>query len=629
MENGTENGENHHVDENDEKVNEIEKVHEIKKVKEIEKVKKRSMLGKPLKFLYADGADEDRKWVIGQDAIKYLESIERPLAIITIAGIYRTGKSFILNQLAGRVDGFDIGPTVEPCTEGIWLWEVDESTIENAHPGWHYVLLDTEGIGSYTNTETYDIQVFSLALLLSSFFIYNSTNSIDETAMDRLSLVVELTKHIRVQSHGTDKDDPNQFRLYFPNFMWLVRDFALELIVGGEKISPKQYLENALNPVKGDPARVGSKNQIRECIKTFFPDRDCFTLIRPVKEESQLQQLAKLAHTDLRPEYRDQLDVLKQYIYRHVTLKKINNQALNGSMLVELTKQYIAAINDGGVPTISTAWENVVQQESQKALGSAIKLYQSRMEAFLDSNGGIAEEDVLLQVHENATTAAWELYRTKAIGSGFFLFEEELDKSLKEIYGKMRENNIRKSIQDCEKLLRGLTKSIEDAINTGEISSIELLEEEWERKLDTYQTTARGPGKYQVQASLLEKRMLETARKVHLSVMKQHQQEWDYKFKQEDERRGKEYERLDLLYREQEENKKRNDERLVSLLNENNEWRETVKSIEDEKKELIDIALKLQERIEKSEGLALQDQNILSKRQLEKLEENDGNCLVM
>jgi hypothetical protein len=35
-----------------------------------------------------------------------------------------------------------------------------------------------------------------MALLLASFFIYNSTGSIDENALNSLSLVVNLTKHI-------------------------------------------------------------------------------------------------------------------------------------------------------------------------------------------------------------------------------------------------------------------------------------------------------------------------------------------------------------------------------------------------------------------------------------------------
>jgi len=32
--------------------------------------------------------------------------------VISVAGLYRTGKSFVLNQLAGSQNGFDIGATV-------------------------------------------------------------------------------------------------------------------------------------------------------------------------------------------------------------------------------------------------------------------------------------------------------------------------------------------------------------------------------------------------------------------------------------------------------------------------------------------------------------------------------------
>ena len=39
-------------------------------------------------------------------------------------------------------------------------------------------------------------------MLLSSLFIYNQMGGIDEAALDRLSLVTEMTKHIRVRSEG-------------------------------------------------------------------------------------------------------------------------------------------------------------------------------------------------------------------------------------------------------------------------------------------------------------------------------------------------------------------------------------------------------------------------------------------
>ena len=49
-------------------------------------------------------------------------------------------------------------------------------------------------------TAQYSTQIFSLAVLLSSLFVYNHMGGIDESALDRLSLVTEMTKHIRVRA---------------------------------------------------------------------------------------------------------------------------------------------------------------------------------------------------------------------------------------------------------------------------------------------------------------------------------------------------------------------------------------------------------------------------------------------
>jgi hypothetical protein len=40
------------------------------------------------------------------------------VSIVAIAGIYRTGKSYVLNRLLGRSQGFEIGGSVQACTKG-------------------------------------------------------------------------------------------------------------------------------------------------------------------------------------------------------------------------------------------------------------------------------------------------------------------------------------------------------------------------------------------------------------------------------------------------------------------------------------------------------------------------------
>jgi hypothetical protein len=49
-----------------------------------------------------------------------------------------------------------------------------------------------------------------------------------------------------------DDVDPEEYAKYFPSFMWVVRDFTLQLVdQEGEMISPKDYLEKALSNQKG------------------------------------------------------------------------------------------------------------------------------------------------------------------------------------------------------------------------------------------------------------------------------------------------------------------------------------------------------------------------------------------
>lgn len=100
-----------------------------------------------------------------------------------------------------------------------------------------------------------------MAMLLSSYFIYNSVGSIDEKAIQSLSLVINLSKLLQ---KGNEKEMKNILSC-FPSFMWLVRDFALRLEDNlGKPISPLQYLENALKLQQGTSDMMMRKNNVRK-----------------------------------------------------------------------------------------------------------------------------------------------------------------------------------------------------------------------------------------------------------------------------------------------------------------------------------------------------------------------------
>mmetsp|Transcript_86931 Transcript_86931/g.119773 ORF Transcript_86931/g.119773 Transcript_86931/m.119773 type:complete len:183 (+) Transcript_86931:324-872(+) len=170
------------------------------------------------------------------------------------------------------------------------------------------LVLDTEGLAALDEDSNHDVRIFSLAVLLSSYFIYNSMGSIDENALQNLNLVCNLTKNIQVKSQGNNKSpidtDPEELAAYFPSFMWVVRDFTLQLVdTEGDPINSREYFEQALKEQKGYSEAIENKNRIRRMLKSFFKERDCCTMVRPTTKEDNLQKLAELELDQLRGEF--------------------------------------------------------------------------------------------------------------------------------------------------------------------------------------------------------------------------------------------------------------------------------------------------------------------------------------
>ena len=123
---------------------------------------------------------------------------------MTVVGMYRTGKSYLLNRVllnAQKGQGFGVGPTINPCTKGLWMWGTPLKGTNEKGEKVNVIVIDTEGMGGLDEDSNHDMRIFSLALLLSSFFVYNSMGSIDETAISGLNFVTNLTDHIRFKAN--------------------------------------------------------------------------------------------------------------------------------------------------------------------------------------------------------------------------------------------------------------------------------------------------------------------------------------------------------------------------------------------------------------------------------------------
>ncbi|PUZ75324.1 hypothetical protein GQ55_1G151500 [Panicum hallii var. hallii] len=451
--------------------------------------------GRPLRLVYCD---ERGRFRMDPEAVAALQLVKGPVGVVSVCGRARQGKSFILNQLLGRSSGFQVASTHRPCTKGLWMWSAPIKRTALDGTEYSLLLLDSEGIDAYDQTGTYSIQIFSLAVLLSSMFIYNQMGGIDEAALDRLSLVTEMTKHIRVRANG-GRSTASELGQFSPIFIWLLRDFYLDLVENDRKITPRDYLEIALRPLEGRGKDISSKNEIRESIRSLFPDRECFTLVRPLNNENELQRLDQIPLEKLRPEFHAGLDELIRFIFERTRPKQVAGTIMTGPVLAGVTQSFLDALNNGAVPTISSSWQSVEEAECRRAYDSAAEIYMSSF-----GRSRLAEEDALRDAHEAALRKALDAYNTAAVGTGTSRahYEKVLNNFCRKAFQDYKRNAFLEADKQCSNAIQNMEKKIRAACAAPGVK-VSAVIQVLETSLAEYETSCTGPAKWRMLAAFL------------------------------------------------------------------------------------------------------------------------------
>mmetsp|Transcript_9863 Transcript_9863/g.19696 ORF Transcript_9863/g.19696 Transcript_9863/m.19696 type:complete len:1553 (+) Transcript_9863:169-4827(+) len=468
--------------------------------------------GKAIPFV----ALQDGKFEVTPEATEFMKTIDFPVSIVAVVGLYRTGKSFLLNRiLLEQPGGFQVGPTVNPCTKGLWLWDKVLQGEDKDGNTVNYIIIDTEGIGALDTNSQHDSIIFSLALLLSSYFVYNSVGSIDEGALNNLSLVVNLTKHIHVRSSAQGgEDDGADFAQYFPSFLWLVRDFTLQLVTpDGQAFSSKEYLERALQPAPGFTEQIEAKNRIRRMLTHFFPERDCFTMVRPVTDESLLQRLSETPSEKLRPEFREQMGQLRSTILSRALPKKMNGVALDGLALVNLAAAYTIAINTGAVPSIQNAWTYICENKCQQALNDAVGSYSKKSKEVKENDLPLAVDE-LEEIHREFEKEAWLLFAKHAIGNETDAFKHQLEEKIRDMYRDLMAENAALGKERAKQTLEKLYAEVDMKLQEDQYELFDDYETDRKKVRASYmEQVPNGPAKVEVLMSFMEQKLSETGAK--------------------------------------------------------------------------------------------------------------------
>ena len=386
---------------------------------------------KSLPWIYVD--PKTSRYAINPDIHRLLtetELADEELGVISVVGRARTGKSFLLNRgvlgLGAEKDaGFQVSPTVNSCTKGLWMYPAAVRLSPQGSPLKcpRVLVVDSEGLSSTDSSASHDTHVFALTLLLSSLFLYNTQGNINEAAIADLGVVTDV-----IQQVGATEAD-------MPYFLWVVRDFTLQLKQrkGEGSMTENEYLEQELNT--GD-----SNAGCRALVQRYFPRRSCLTLVRPCASETDLQRMSSLPDRRVRKAFLKGMQSLRERLARHAGAKQVRGSAATGRLIAALAQAYVDKINGGDFPEMSDALPLVtaardrrlaealrgaleaaigeVEQDDQlpttaiqEAADKCVRKWMSgRSDEHADPRGLEAE----LRSRADAATAAIDLSRTEA-----------------------------------------------------------------------------------------------------------------------------------------------------------------------------------------------------------------------
>ncbi|XP_059361688.1 guanylate-binding protein 1-like [Carassius carassius] len=360
-------------------------------------------MNKPVCFIDTDSAG---KLCVQQSALEILEKIHKPVVVVAVVGLYRTGKSYLMNRLAGKQTGFALGSTIESKTKGIWMWCVPHPT----KAGITLVLLDTEGLEDVDKGDPkHDTNIFSLAVLLSSTLVYNSRGTIDNKAVMELQYVTVLSECIKVKSSDEDAEDSSEFVKFFPSFIWAVRDFTLELKINGKDVTEDEYLEFAL----------------------------------------------KLKHGNLK--------ILQNIIFNNSSTTITNIKTT--SILGHLAKTYVDTISSGAVPCLENAVIAMVIIENEAAVKEGLQVYQSGMEKLKDSFP-LEQKDVSSE-HQHLSSMATQVFMKRSFKDTDGKYLKSLEENIIKLFDGYLCQNEKSSKKRCEEILSSLSAPVMEKLEQG------------------------------------------------------------------------------------------------------------------------------------------------------------------
>ncbi|XP_043232544.1 uncharacterized protein LOC122386896 [Amphibalanus amphitrite] len=358
-------------------------------------------------FLYVDDTGPERKLQLKEEVLQaFLESddvSDKPVAVISVAGAFRTGKSFLLNEMSRYLTAENKGQWrdvkkgsftwkngAKSHTNGMFISPPIKITLDSGEEAVLF-LLDTQGLFDEDSNMSDATKIFALSTLLSSMQVFNLQGNLKSDDLDHLQLFAEIGRMARDRSNRTA----------FQNLLFLIRDWDHPDTHPFGKQGGDALVQTRMGSGKKDP------NQRRQHIETCFAKIGGFLMPYP---GSTVARGSTFSDDEMGKEFSDALDKLLTLLLSpdKIPLKMNGNRPVTCGELATLIRMYSELFQSDKLPEPKSILQIVAEACNTAAVDAELSKYVTKMNKLLAEDAPPLTEKIFEQKHSEEKLAAVE-----------------------------------------------------------------------------------------------------------------------------------------------------------------------------------------------------------------------------
>mmetsp|Transcript_25291 Transcript_25291/g.70837 ORF Transcript_25291/g.70837 Transcript_25291/m.70837 type:complete len:610 (+) Transcript_25291:119-1948(+) len=359
----------------------------------------------PLQIVSVGSEADEFAFTFHEDKLNRIMSRIPPgwkVAVVTVVGAFRTGKSFLLSWFLTYLhmlthpdevksdkpwykqveslgnDGFHWRGGSERNTTGIWMWSqphfVKRTLPDGTKETIAVLLVDSQGMFDNETTMSLTSSIFGMSTLLSSYQIYNVDKLIQEDNLQQLAL---FSEYARMALDAVP--NPEEGAKPFQRMEFLVRDWQHFEDEDGDLDLMEKEMSEYLDKVIADRS-AQDLQETREQILGCYKKLACFGLCHPGMQVVKKKYAGDVSVIE--EEFLQLLDRFCQRVFHVDNLepKQIQGRDVTAAELGAYIKAYAEMFQSGAkFPEAATMLQATATANNTNAIQLALGVYKDTM----------------------------------------------------------------------------------------------------------------------------------------------------------------------------------------------------------------------------------------------------------